>query len=198
MEVIKGKSMMIRKLTIEDVFGMREWGKHTDPLYFDYNFPSLRDEEVIDWFKIKTQNKNKKCFGVLNEENRIVGYLTIKDIKRLRKTSTLGIVFDPNYINKGYGTEAIRLFLEYYFYVLKMKTLHLDVAKFNKRAINCYKKCGFTKMGESKEKLQIQILNFQNSSYKRENGHFYFDNKKQELYSYICKMKVSRDKHLKK
>lgn len=198
MGLIKGKRVVIRRLTLEDVFGMREWGKHTNPLYFDYNFPSLKDEEVVDWFNTKTQSKNKECFGVLNEEKRIIGYLTIKGIKQFRKTSTLGIVFDPNYINNGYGTETIMLFLEYYFHDLKMKTLYLDVAKFNLRAMNCYKKCGFTKIGESMEQFQAQILNHQTSSFKRDKEHFYFDYKKQQLYSYFYKMKISRNKYVKK
>ncbi len=34
----------------------------------------------------------------------------IKYIRKILKESTLGIVFDPNYINKGYGTESILTF----------------------------------------------------------------------------------------
>ncbi len=192
MEVIKGKRVMIRKLKIEDVFGMLKWGAHTDPLYFDYNFPKLKDEEVKEWFKIKSQSKNKKCFGIFNEEERIIGYLSIKNIIKFTKSSTLGIVLDPKYMNKGYGTEAIKIFLEYYFYRLKMKTMHLDVAKFNKRAINCYIKCGFTKIGESKQKLQIQASNFEDIRYKTDKQYFYFDRKKKKVYSYLYKMKISK------
>ena len=192
MEIIKSKRVMIRKLTIEDVFEMVKWGVHTDPLYFDYNFPKLKDEEAKEWFKIKNQSKNKKCFGIFNEEKRIIGYLSIKNITKFTKTSTLGIVLDPKHINKGYGTEAIKIFLEYYFYKLKMKTMYLDVAKFNKRAINCYTKCGFTKIGESKQKLKIQVSNFQDIIDKTDMEYFYIDKKKKKLYSYLYKMKISK------
>lgn len=192
MELIKSKRVMIRKLTIEDVYHMQKWGKHTNPLYFDYNFPKLTDEEVREWFRIKTQSKRKKCFGVFNEEDRIVGYLTIKDIRKFKRTATLGIVFDPSYINRGYGTEAIITFLEYYFYDLNMKSLHLKVAKFNKRAVNCYKKCGFAKISESKIKAQVNVSDFRNATSQKDEDYFYINSKKNRVYIYAYKMKVDR------
>ena len=48
-----------------------------------------------------------------------------------------------DFVDQGFGTEALTLFLDYYFNMLGYKLLKLDVAAFNKRAIRCYEKSGF-------------------------------------------------------
>lgn len=126
-----------------DVYEMRKWGRHDDPLFKDYNFPHFNDAEVMQWYNYRVTRKNSKCFSVYNEEDRMIGYINIRNIKKFKKTAELGIVFDPKVLNRGYGTEAIMSLLEYYFNTMNMKALHLSVAKFNKRAIRCYEKCGF-------------------------------------------------------
>jgi len=140
---IKGSRVRIRPLSHEDVIEMKNWGKHDDPLFKDYNFPNLTDDEILSWYKYRTSKKRTRCFSVLDEKNKVVGYISIRNIRKIMRTARLGIVFNPDVINKGYGSEAIMSVLDYYFHDMKMNTLYLDVAKFNKRAIRCYEKCGF-------------------------------------------------------
>lgn len=149
---IKGSRIKIRSLRLEDVYQMRNWGKHDDPLFKDYNFPELNDEETCQWYNYRTSSRNSKCFSVLDEDDRTIGYINIRNIRRIMRTAKLGIVFDPTTINKGYGSEAIMILLDYFFNVMKMKTMYLDVAKFNKRAIKCYEKCGFRIIRDYKAK----------------------------------------------
>ena len=58
---------------------------------------------------------------------------------------------DKDYRSKGYGTEAIRLVLEYGFKYLNLKNINLDVFAFNERAIKCYEKCGFKEYGRRRK-----------------------------------------------
>ena len=143
MTLSKKNRVRIEPLELEDVYKMRHWEKHKSPLFEDYNFPEMTDEEAKGWYNFKAKKRSKKCFGIKNRKNILIGYLTIRNIKKLTKKSTLGIVIDPKYINQGYGTESLEVFLEYYFQNLNMKKLILQVAKFNERAIRCYDKCGF-------------------------------------------------------
>ncbi|WP_069650991.1 GNAT family N-acetyltransferase [Caloranaerobacter ferrireducens] len=157
--LIVGKRVTIRPLVLEDVYAMQDWGKHEEPLFSDYNFPKLKDEEIRQWYKDRTLKKNRKSFGILNENGDTIGYLTIRNIKKFKKQATLGITLDANFVNRGYGTEALNIFLDYFFNELKMKTMCLSVAKFNKRAIRCYEKNGFRKTGEYLKKLDIKTYN---------------------------------------
>lgn len=189
--IAMGKRIKICSLQVKDVHEMKEWGNHTNPLFEDYNFPKLNDEEIEEWFRIKTGKRNKKCYSVYNEEGKVIGYLAIKDIKRFRKRATLGIVFDPNYINKGYGTETIKTFLNYYFTQLNMKILILHVARFNKRAIRCYEKCGFVKIKEYLKKLESQNINvFEHDMFKEIREDFVI--KKGVIYNYFHVMKIGK------
>ena len=180
MGLIVGKRVTIRPLELEDVYAMQDWGKHEEPFFSDYNFPKLKDEEIRQWYKDRTFKKNRKSFAILNENGDTIGYLTIRNIKKLKKQATLGITLDANFVNRGYGTEALNIFLDYFFNELKMK-----------RAIRCYEKNGFRKTGEYLKKLDIKTYNvlLKERHYDLIDGFVF---KKGNLYCCYYEMKLSK------
>lgn len=139
----RGKLTYITDLQREQVDAMQWWGKHVNPLFYGYNFPVLNEYEREYWYRNKKYSFTKRCFGVCNLEHQLVGYISLRNIRWVRKISELGIVFDPKHLNKGYGTDSLKVFLKYYFEYMKMKQLNLKVAVFNIRAERCYQKNGF-------------------------------------------------------
>lgn len=187
---IKGGRLTISSIKLEDVYYMTNWGKHENLLLFDYNFPLLSDSEIKQWYYLKTIGIRKKYYGILNENNILIGYMGIKNIRRFKREATLGIVFDPNYVNQGYGTESINLYLNYYFNKMKMKRMYLDVAQFNKRAIQCYEKNGFKKFDVYLEEFFNQNLDLNSPYFLEEKSSFKIKNAK--IYNHINKMKVDK------
>lgn len=187
---IKGGRLTISSIKLEDVYYMANWGQHDNPLLFDYNFPSLSDSEIKQWYCLKTIGIRKKYYGILNENNILIGYMGIKNIRRFKREATLGIVFDPNYVNQGYGTESINLYLNYYFNKMKMRRMYLDVAQFNKRAIQCYEKNGFKKFDVYLEEFFNQNLDLNSPYFLEEKSSFKIKDAK--IYNYINKMKVDK------
>lgn len=187
---IKGPRIRISPIKLENVYEMRKWGYHYNPLLGDYNFPKMNDREIKLWYKYKTSGWCNKYFAVFNEEDTFIGYLGIKEIKQIRKESTLGIVFDPNYIDKGYGTETLYTFLKYYFNDLGMRKMYLEVAEFNKRAYRLYSNMGFKQVGYYLDIFFNQKLDFTNPYYLKEKSSFVIDDKK--IYNYIYKMKLEK------
>lgn len=53
-------------------------------------------------------------------------------------------IAESDYLNKGYGTQIIKLFTQKLFDELGAKKIMIDPATSNKRAIHCYQKAGFT------------------------------------------------------
>ena len=143
MIIARGTKTYVTELERKQVDAIQWWGHHTDPLFYSYNFPIMNEREREYWYRNKKYSFTKRCFGVCNFEDRFVGYIALRNIRWVRKTSELGIVFDPNYLGEGYGTDGLKNFLRYYFQNMKMKQLDLKVALFNDRAERCYKKCGF-------------------------------------------------------
>jgi RimJ/RimL family protein N-acetyltransferase len=192
---IRGDRLKIAPITIEDAYAMRQWGTHENPLLFDYNLPPLSDEEIKEWYYYKTIGSNKRYYSVYNEENNFVGYMGIKHIRKMLREATLGIVFDPNYLNRGYGTEGIITYLNYFFNEMKMKTMYLEVAKFNKRAIRCYEKSGFKVIDVYLDEFFDQNLDLNDPCFLSEKSSFVIRNGK--IYNYIYKMKIDRKAYLK-
>jgi len=187
---IKGKRVTIRDLQLEDVFEMRKWGYHDNPLLEDYNFPQMSDKEIGLWYKMKANGIFNKYYGIRNENNELIGYMGIKGIKIIRREATLGIVLDPNHINKGYGTEILDTFLHFYFTKMKMRKMILEVAEFNKRAYRVYEKIGFQPVGYYLDDFFNQGLDLTNPYYLEEKSSFVIDG--QKIYNYIYKMILSK------
>ena len=195
MEII-GNRIRLKPIELEDVYQMINWGSHENTLLFDYNLPSFTAEELEEWYNYKTNSFRKKYYSVFNEEDKLIGYIGIKNIRKILKESTLGIVIDPNYVNMGYGTEIIQTYLYYYFNELNMKTMYLEVAKFNKRAIKCYEKCGFSIVSTYLAKFYNQNLKLEDPYYLEEKSAF--EIKHGRIYNYIHKMKISREEYFEK
>jgi len=188
---IKGPRITIRPLELQDVYKMRFWGYHNNPLLADYNFPKMTNKEIKIWYRYKTIWWLNKYFAILNNEGSLIGYLGIKNIKRIRRESTLGLVFDPNYISMRYGTEALRTFLDYYFNEMRMKKMYLEVAEFNKRAYKLYENMGFKPEGYYLDEFFDQRINLCSPYYLEEESSFVINNKK--IYNYIYRMKLSKE-----
>lgn len=86
------------------------------------------------------------------DDNKMIGTVCLEEFNDIDRTATLGIfIGDKNYRSKGYGTEAIRLILEYGFKYLNLQNIKLDLMEFNERALKCYQKCGFKEYGRRRK-----------------------------------------------
>lgn len=141
--MIRGERIFIERLQLSDVYQMMNWKKAEDLLSREYHFLTAKDGNVKGWYDARISRKNMKSYVVKKYDGKVIGFISIRDISKLFKTAVLGITFDMNYVDCGYGTESLSLFLKYYFNELKMRVLFLDVARHNKRAISCYEKLGF-------------------------------------------------------
>jgi len=61
------------------------------------------------------------------------------------------MIGEKEYWGRGYGQEAVTLLLDYGFNILNMNSIELGVYAFNERAIRCYEKIGFQRIGIQRE-----------------------------------------------
>lgn len=86
------------------------------------------------------------------ENDKMIGTVSLESIDSINRCATLGIfIGDKNYRNNGYGTEAIKMILEYGFNYLNLYNIKLDLMEFNERALKCYQKCGFKEYGRRRK-----------------------------------------------
>jgi RimJ/RimL family protein N-acetyltransferase len=141
--MIWGNKTYIKRLERRHVDEMQLWGRHSDPIFYSYTMPQMNDKQKDYWYYKKTYSFTRRCYVVYNTKNLLIGYIALRDIKWFRRSSELGIVFDPNNLSCGYGTDSLKSFIRYYFVTMKMKRLTLRVAEYNTRAQKCYQNCGF-------------------------------------------------------
>ena len=127
----------------------------------------LNDFETTDYTGrsaglLTIENERKYIEGKIDEpaafaivtldEDKLIGTVALEDINNVNRTATLGIfIGDKEYRNKGYGTEAIKLILDYGFNYLNLGNIKLDLMAFNERALKCYQKCGFKEYGRRRK-----------------------------------------------
>jgi RimJ/RimL family protein N-acetyltransferase len=61
---------------------------------------------------------------------------------------------DRNYWGRGYGTEAMRLVVNYAFAELNLARVGLEAFAYNTRAVRSYEKVGFSLEGRQREQMR--------------------------------------------
>lgn len=81
-------------------------------------------------------------------EDRFIGFVALHDIEWNNQVCTLSVgIGDPDFRGKGFGSDALRLVLNYAFNELNLYRVGLDVIGDNARAIHAYEKAGFKREG---------------------------------------------------
>ncbi|MBD9364669.1 GNAT family N-acetyltransferase [Leuconostoc mesenteroides] len=111
-----------------------------------------------DWeniFRRSSKSKENVEFTVRKtENNELVGFVALFDLNIRNHTGELAIGFPKKKDRlKGYGSETLRLILDYGFNNLNMHKIKLTVYPFNTPAVKAYKKNGFTKEGTFKNEV---------------------------------------------
>jgi RimJ/RimL family protein N-acetyltransferase len=139
---IEGRRVTIRPLTREDLRVMSNWPRFEDPLYRLFDWPKRSETSDDLWFEQLMRDKARVYYAVDNERYELIGRISLREIDG-RSSARLGIGFGPDYVEQGYGTEALQVFLDHFFLDLGFERMVLDVAAVNQRALRCYKNCGF-------------------------------------------------------
>jgi len=143
---LQGPRVTIRPMERTDLETMIRWRPFADPLYQAFDFPRRKSENVR-WFEWRSNDPSRRLYTIENEEQQVIGSLTLREIAG-RRSARLGITIGADYVSRQYGTEALRLFLDYYFGEMGFARVVLDVAATNLRAVRCYEALGFRHTGQ--------------------------------------------------
>lgn len=96
-----------------------------------------------------SSDKSRIDFLIFSKEsNKAVGEVVINDIYRNSRSGSMRVSINRKEdFNKGYGSEAIILTLNYVFGMLNLHRVELEAFLFNERAIHVYEQIGFKREG---------------------------------------------------
>lgn len=144
---LQGPRVTIRTMQRADLDAMMRWRPFADPLYQPFDLPRRKRTEHINWFEWRNKEPSRRLYTVENEDRRIIGSLTLREIVG-RRSARLGITIGADFVSQGYGTEALHLFLDYFFGEMGFERMDLDVAATNLRAVRTYRSLGFRPVGQ--------------------------------------------------
>ena len=116
-------------------------------------------EPLTMYYEKATNNNGYDYPFIIYLDSEPIGYIQCSDLYAYKKLcpKTKGVftneepgtfcldlfIGEDNYLNKGYGTKIVKVFVDKIFKDFKAKKILVDPACSNKRAIRCYEKAGF-------------------------------------------------------
>lgn len=150
--MLKGNNVILRAIERDDLKRMHELARNVDlvllgdgewqptPLAaFEKDFDKHLEREEKSWFTIEV-------------DGEVIGGCGLHHSDRRNATTQFGIgIYDPRYVGRGYGREAIELLLGWAFRVQNWRRVWLTTLACNERAIRAYRKLGFIDEGRLRE-----------------------------------------------
>jgi len=150
---IIGERLYLSPFDAEDANIHSKWAKWMNDRNVSDTFDGHKNHTSLSSAKNFIQElKGHRFFIVLLDNDELIGQISLHDIDHLNRHAFLGIMIgEVEHHGKGYGTEAVRLVLDYGFNTLNLNNIMLSAHEDNFAGIACYKKVGFKESGRRRE-----------------------------------------------
>jgi len=115
------------------------------------------EKKIKEWFENRSEKGPEPdryffCVRTL-EDDKFIGFLGIwADLIHSEAWVGLGIG-ERDFWSKGYGTDMMKLCMQYVFRELCLERLSLGLHEYNPRALKSYEKCGFRLEGRTRQDM---------------------------------------------
>jgi len=153
--ILAGEKVYLAPVAKEDLELFYKWGNDleigqylTTPTFLPI---TLEDQEM--WYEKLKDNSYKRIFSIRNKNNNnTIGRIDLEDINWIYNTAYLSIFIGEKKLwGKGYGSEAIKLALDFCFNILGLHNISVEIFSYNRRSLKAFSKVGFRKIGTRKE-----------------------------------------------
>jgi RimJ/RimL family protein N-acetyltransferase len=154
--MLEGKQIKLGPIRREYIESFLKW--FNDPEIIQYLVPfrpmtRMAEEEWLE--NIKNREDTIHLSILIPHEDgpeTLIGNCGLHKIDWKNRVAEVAIVIgEKEYQNKGYGTEAMELLLEYGFNTVNLNRIELLTYVFNERALKSYKKVGFIEEGRKRQ-----------------------------------------------
>ncbi|HAF62558.1 MAG TPA: N-acetyltransferase [Anaerolineaceae bacterium] len=154
--MIIGDGIRLRGIEREDLPLFALWLNDPEVRRYLNHYAPISNAQEERWFEQTLQSPQAEqplVIEVKQERDWIpVGNISFMALDQQSHHAELGLfIGDKNFWDKGIGTKAISLMLDYGFFTLNLHRIYLRVFEANKRGIRCYEKVGFQHEGRLRE-----------------------------------------------
>ncbi|MDH4211890.1 MAG: GNAT family N-acetyltransferase [candidate division WOR-3 bacterium] len=165
--IAAGKKVVLRDALPSDLEIYLKWMKNGEWLKYDapwenylsdFRSITVARERFVDKFLHDPSLPRKRAIICAKEdESRPLGWINRYGDKRFPDTWLIGIdICEDDHLNRGLGTEAFRLWIDYLFSNSDIHRIGFATYSFNERMISVGKKLGFTHEGTDREIIYWQ------------------------------------------
>lgn len=156
-----GETIMLREYRQDDIPSIREWvndpqtTRYLSPIFW----PPQTMTDTEEFMSRMLQSSHIGCNFVVADkrDESYIGQLDLFTINWKQRWGELGFVIGKQeWRNRGVGTEALGLMLEYAFQTLGLERVQLEVYMDNHQALRCYEKAGFVLEGVKRHAIFLE------------------------------------------
>ena len=144
-----GDRIYFRPIELDDEPMLRRWINHPQIWSTLGHRSPMNGCREREWIQTLGKSGDSYHFGIaVKDGDCLIGTTGLHQISQPNRSAIFGIMIgEAKYQNRGYGTEATRLVLQYGFEQLNLNRITLSVYAHNLRAVRVYQKAGFKQEG---------------------------------------------------
>ncbi|MFH1175252.1 MAG: GNAT family protein [bacterium] len=153
--MLKGEKVLLRPIKKSDIYNLATWVNDQEVNQFTSHDLPMAEVMEEQWFEKKVARTDSVILVVEAidcEEPKPIGSCGIHGIHMIYRNAGFGIMIgEKDYWEKGYGSEAAQLIINFAFYRLNLNRISSAVLDFNPRSLALHKKLGFKEEGRKRE-----------------------------------------------
>ena len=151
---ITGDRVILRPVTADDAEAFFNSLDDEETIRFTGTHASFTFEKIEAWTASRMDAPDRLDLSIIDRaSDEWVGELAIQAWDPHNHSCGFRIAIGPAGRNRGLGSEATRLIVDYVFENLPINRIALEVFAFNPRAIHVYERAGFTREGVARSAL---------------------------------------------
>jgi diamine N-acetyltransferase len=153
MKLFKGNNIRLRPIEIEDLSVLYEWENDAENWHTSNNL-NPHSRFFLEQYILNAQNNiyddKQLRLVIVDQHDKQIGIIDLFDFDPHHRRAAIGLILEPGSRNKGYGSEALDIIIEYASKTLNIKQLHCGVGVDNHHSVKLFKKKGFEITGTRK------------------------------------------------
>lgn len=155
--LIEGEKVILRPFLNEDFPFLEECLKDPEVLKLTGSSSDFDRDYIRQWYNTRNEQTDRLDLAIVDQtEGNLVGEAVVNLYDEKSHSMNFRILIGPRGRNRGLGTEATQLIIEYIFTNTTLNELTLSVFDFNPRAKYVYEKVGFVPVSVDKNDLEFE------------------------------------------
>lgn len=146
--MLQGKRVTLRAVERDDLKRFHEFNRQVELVLNGDGAWRPLPLEVFEKRHERHLEAGEQAAFVIEADGTVIGDIELHTQDHRSRVSSFGVaIYQPEYLGKGYGREAIGLLLGWAFEVQNYERIWLTTWSTNARALGCYRALGFAEEG---------------------------------------------------